>query len=69
MRPWHGATWRLRFSSLLYVALVLGIGLSRSYIGYHETDYVQFFVPDAERFLAGEPLRSVDVIRLIADPT
>jgi hypothetical protein len=38
-----------------YVALLLGIGLRRSYIGYHETDYIQFFVPDAERFLAGEP--------------
>ncbi|MGH6897567.1 MAG: ArnT family glycosyltransferase [Geminicoccaceae bacterium] len=41
----------------VYVAFVLGVGFSRSYIGYHETDYVQFFVPDAERFLAGEPLQ------------
>jgi 4-amino-4-deoxy-L-arabinose transferase-like glycosyltransferase len=40
----------------IYVAFVLGVGLSRSYIGYDETDYLLFFVPDAERFLTGEPL-------------
>jgi Dolichyl-phosphate-mannose-protein mannosyltransferase len=40
----------------VYAAFVLAVGLSRSYIGYHETDYVLFFVPDAERLLAGEPL-------------
>jgi Dolichyl-phosphate-mannose-protein mannosyltransferase len=40
-----------------YTALVLGVGLGRSYIGYHETDYVLFFLPDAERFLTGQPLQ------------
>ena len=40
-----------------YVAIVLGVGLSRSYLGYHETDYLLFFVPDAESFLAGTPLQ------------
>ena len=43
--------------AVTYVAFILGVGLSRSYLGYHETDYVQFFVPDAERFLEGEPLQ------------
>ena len=43
--------------AVTYVAFILGVGLGRSYLGYHETDYVQFFVPDAERFLEGEPLQ------------
>lgn len=43
----------------LYVAFVLGVGFSRSYIGYHETDYVQFFIPDAQRVLNGEPVQGV----------
>ena len=30
----------------------------RLLLGYHETDYLLFFVPDAIRFLAGEPLQS-----------
>jgi 4-amino-4-deoxy-L-arabinose transferase-like glycosyltransferase len=42
----------------VYVVFILGIGLGRSYIGYDETDYVSFFVPEAQRFLAGEPLGS-----------
>jgi 4-amino-4-deoxy-L-arabinose transferase-like glycosyltransferase len=45
--------------ALAYAACILGIGLGRSYIGYHETDYVLFFVPDAQRFLDGEPLQGV----------
>lgn len=42
-----------------YVAVVLAIGASRSHVGYHETDYVEFFVPDAQRFLAGAPLQGI----------
>lgn len=42
-----------------YGAVILGIAAGRSHIGYHETDYVEFFVPDAQRFLDGAPLQSL----------
>lgn len=38
--------------------MIVALALGRSLIGYHETDYVQFFVPDAQRLLDGEPLAS-----------
>lgn len=44
---------------IVYGALVLFLGLGRSYLGYvTETDFIGVFVPDAQRFLAGEPLQS-----------
>lgn len=43
----------------LYGAFVLFLGMGRSYFGYGtETDFVGAFLPDARRFLAGEPLQS-----------
>ena len=42
----------------LYVVLVSAMGSGRPYLGYHETDYLLFFVPDATRLLAGQPLHS-----------
>ena len=39
--------------------VVLGLGLSRSYLGYGvETDFIGAYVPEAQRFLDGEPLLS-----------
>jgi 4-amino-4-deoxy-L-arabinose transferase-like glycosyltransferase len=42
----------------LYCALMALIGLDRAYIGHHENDFVKFFIPEALRLLAGEPLLS-----------
>ncbi|MGH8594895.1 MAG: ArnT family glycosyltransferase [Gammaproteobacteria bacterium] len=43
----------------LYGLIVLFLGTGRSYFGYGiETDFVGGFLPDARRFLAGEPLKS-----------
>ena len=40
--------------------LVLMLGLGRSYFGYDvETDFIGLYVPEAQRFLDGEPLLSV----------
>ncbi len=43
----------------LYGLIVLFLGMGRSYFCYGtETDFVGGFLPDARRFLAGEPLKS-----------
>ena len=42
-----------------YAGLVLALGLGRSHLGYGvETDFVSTYVPEAQRFLDGEPLLS-----------
>jgi 4-amino-4-deoxy-L-arabinose transferase-like glycosyltransferase len=49
------------FGALLmaYAGLVLALGLGRSHLGYGvETDFVGGYVPEAQRFLDGEPLLS-----------
>ena len=44
---------------LTFAGVVLGLGLSRSYLGYGvETDFIGAYVPEAQRFLDGEPLLS-----------
>jgi hypothetical protein len=44
---------------LAFAAGVLGLGLSRSYLGYGvETDFIGAYVPEARRVLDGEPLLS-----------
>jgi 4-amino-4-deoxy-L-arabinose transferase-like glycosyltransferase len=44
---------------LTFAAGVLGLGLSRSYLGYGvETDFIGGYVPEAQRVLDGEPLLS-----------
>jgi Dolichyl-phosphate-mannose-protein mannosyltransferase len=44
---------------LAYAGLVLALGLSRSHLGYDvESDFVNPIVPEAQRFLDGEPLLS-----------
>jgi hypothetical protein len=44
---------------LAYGGLVLTLGLGRSYLGYDvETDFITQFVPEAQRFVDGEPLLS-----------
>lgn len=43
----------------VYAGLVLAFGFTRRYLGYGvETDFIGGFIPDAERFLSGEPLLS-----------
>ena len=44
---------------LTFAGVVLGLGLSRSYLGYGvETDFIGAYVPEAQRVLDGEPLLS-----------
>ena len=44
---------------LTFAGVVMGLGLSRSYLGYGvETDFIGAYVPEAQRFLDGEPLLS-----------
>ena len=43
----------------VYAGLVLAFGSTRRYLGYGtETDFIGGFIPDAQRFLSGEPLLS-----------
>ena len=43
----------------LFCAFVLLLAAGRSYIGYNETDFINFTVPEAQRALDGEPLLSL----------
>ena len=60
--PGRLARWEaMLFGALLlaYAGLVLGLGLGRSHLGYGvETDFIGGYVPEAQRFLDGEPLLS-----------
>ena len=50
---------RLGALLLTFAGVVLGLGLSRSYLGYGvETDFIGAYVPEAQRILDGEPLLS-----------
>ncbi|MEP3275676.1 MAG: glycosyltransferase family 39 protein [Stappiaceae bacterium] len=44
---------------VLYCAFVLMIDMGRTYIGYSETDFINFTIPEAERALSDQPLRSL----------
>lgn len=43
----------------VYVVFVLFVDFGRTYIGYGETDFINFTIPEASRVLAGEPLLSL----------
>lgn len=58
----HIAQWEntaFAFMLTLFCAFVLLLGAGRSYVGYNETDFINFTIPEAQRALNGEPLLSL----------
>ena len=41
-----------------YLAVTVPLALGRSHVGYHENDFIKFFIPEAIRLLEGQPLES-----------